>query len=387
MWLLSALFILCAVNRDKQHRANTEAKARQPASTSRQAYMNASAAIPAPTSGSDVTTGVVTPHGSPMLGAHSSVANMLFSSVGDGRGKNGSASMDGPGVRKQDNDGNAGGGDPSVRPIRLPERTPSLLAGMNSSAQPGVHPSPVSSSGEPFLPNFGMDIAGPGSSHTQQPGHGEEATSSSAYVSDMDAALPQVGRLSHQLEVGPISQGAMDTLGARSQEPVRPPLGTMHDVQGNISGGVDGTDSELMIRNAAGVLSPVRTPAGGAPSTSSHHLVNSQYWHGGSGPAEEHSEVDAMAHMQVQKRDAGPQSTGTPKSGAGSGVRRMKDAVHRAMMEMQHDMHEQQLKVFSVLGRGGYGTVYHGGAPALTMHLFCSTVPRVPRVSLVLVVV
>ena len=363
MWLLTALCILCAVNRDKRRRANGDAKATQQTSNANRAYINAGAAMPAPTSGSDVTTGVVTPHGSPMLGAHSSVANMLFSSGGDGRGKNGSTSMDVPGMYKHDNDMNS---DAPVRPIRMPERTPSMLAGMHSSAQHGVYPSPVSSSGEPFLPNFGMDIAGGGS----VTGRAEEATNSSAYASDMERALSQGRWPSHHSEVGPISPTAVDTLGAHMQAPGRPPLGTMHDVPDNFSGGVDGIDSEYFIRNAAGVMPPVQTPSG-APSTGSHHLAHAPHWHGTSGAAEEYNDTDAMANMHAQRRDAGPRSTGTPQSAAGSGVRRMKDAVHRAMMEMQHDMQEQQLKVFSVLGRGGYGTVYHGAAPVPRLWQSC----------------
>jgi hypothetical protein len=34
-----------------------------------------------------------------------------------------------------------------------------------------------------------------------------------------------------------------------------------------------------------------------------------------------------------------------------------------AQEEPQVELHEGQLKVFSVLGRGGFGTVYHGALP------------------------
>jgi hypothetical protein len=46
-----------------------------------------------------------------------------------------------------------------------------------------------------------------------------------------------------------------------------------------------------------------------------------------------------------------------------SAQRRLQDAVEKHQAMLQADLQEEQLKVFSVLGRGGFGTVYHGALP------------------------
>lgn len=358
LWLVMALMTLCIVNWDKKQLKNGDSRLRQQPSSSRRLHhihTGTAAAMPAPTSGSDVTTGVVTPHGSPMMGgAQTSVANMLFNSAGDGRGKNGSTPRDGPGMHRHETDMNSQTPNGSMRHVRLSDQPlSSSLAVVHSSSQPGAHPSPVSSSGEPFLPNFGMEIG----THDVHSRTGEPTHSSAYDASDMaaartDSALAALGRSSHHGDAASGSHSGMHSLADLSQEPTpaRPPVGTMHEVHGHVLGSVD---SEL-VRHAAGVGSPHRMIAGGSLSTSSH-LVQSQ-----------HSEVDGAVYMQSQIRENALHPSNSlgpvlsPQSAAGSGVRRMKDAVHRAMMEMQHDMHEPQLQVFSVLGRGGYGTVYHG---------------------------
>lgn len=50
-------------------------------------------------------------------------------------------------------------------------------------------------------------------------------------------------------------------------------------------------------------------------------------------------------------------------SGRTERVASIKEAVKRAVEEMQDDLQEQQLQVFSMLGQGTSGTVYHGAVP------------------------
>jgi hypothetical protein len=375
-WLLTALFVLCAVKRDKQRRAKTEAREQQQPSTSRRSHLHT--AIPAPTSGSDITTGVVTPHGSPMIGGPQSSAHMLFHSAGD-RSKNGSSSVDGTGSYKYDIEVDGGDTNGSMQHIRLPERSASSLTGMHSSSQQAVHPSPVSSSGEPFLPNFGTALGNESMVAAGTREWGGEGTTSSIHDPACEVAsamTPEPGfagqarssrRASGDVEL--MKQATHEARGARPQAPVRPPVGTMHVVGDRLAS----VDSEL-VQNAAGVVSPKLTPRG-MNRTSSHHLSSQEWYSANGAPDLPHSEVDATAHMQLNRRDSAHLQSGginsigdTPKSTASGGVRRMKDAVHGAMMEMQHDMQEQQVKVFSVLGRGGYGTVYHGAPGSASPH-------------------
>ena len=38
-------------------------------------------------------------------------------------------------------------------------------------------------------------------------------------------------------------------------------------------------------------------------------------------------------------------------------------AIRDMQLELQHDLHEEDMQIFGLLGKGGFGTVYHGAPP------------------------
>jgi hypothetical protein len=58
---------------------------------------------------------------------------------------------------------------------------------------------------------------------------------------------------------------------------------------------------------------------------------------------------------------------------------RLQSAVHAMESELQGDLADAHLRLFSVLGRGGFGTVYHGAHAELVWRsrlAFCNHEPH-----------
>jgi hypothetical protein len=114
-------------------------------------------------------------------------------------------------------------------------------------------------------------------------------------------------------------------------------------------------DSRLLSAlESAGAGGAIKAAAAGAPAAS------------GSGRRGGAAAQQAQQQRQLSAMMSTTLSLASRPESEGSGIRGLKDTVHAAVQELQGalqaDLHEEQLKVFSVIGRGGFGTVYHGAA-------------------------
>jgi hypothetical protein len=60
---------------------------------------------------------------------------------------------------------------------------------------------------------------------------------------------------------------------------------------------------------------------------------------------------------------AGAQSSSASGASSGRGIAGIKETVHNAVVDIQGSVHVPDVQVFSMLGKGGFGVVYHGALP------------------------
>lgn len=334
LWLFITGFILLIIRHDRANRAKADEEVRGLAASTTvngNSITDEARSLISRTSGSDMTTGVVTPGvgapQSPINMTHSRASNTLFNtaehSVGAGSTVMGS------------------------------------LTGAPVSPQRSTQPrSPQSSvvnerNGEPYLPHLSaVELATPRSDE-------EEALAAAASVAAGSSirASESVG--------GPMRLTAMEQL---RREPSHGGQGRSGSMNGYGAVREESVDREL-VRKAAGVGTPTNKSSlsgigtGGDESPVGRVLSMLEEQH----TAEGRRFASGTAGVSAGASAAGSAEVLRSQSDSMASVRRMKEAVHREMMEMQGDLQEQQLKIFSVLGRGGYGTVYHGAASSVAV--------------------
>lgn len=123
----------------------------------------------------------------------------------------------------------------------------------------------------------------------------------------------------------------------------------------------------------------LRTSSGKTPNRHSNALT-------------QHSARDSERFMPGEIRDAekcasGKSSLSVPRSGAAPSdetssastkvnVRALQTTVHNAVADMQNDLNDEALRVYDVLGQGGFGTVYHGAFSTVLNARHCSECMR-----------
>ena len=73
-------------------------------------------------------------------------------------------------------------------------------------------------------------------------------------------------------------------------------------------------------------------------------------------------EIPGSAGPEPSAKSAmsGDRSIDASSSSAKMNVRALQTTVHNAVSDMQSDLNDEALRVYDVLGQGGFGTVYHG---------------------------
>ena len=349
MWATITVFILLAVRRDRALRKKAEEELRGfnvSMAANGTSIAEEARSLISRTSGSDMTTAVVTPGvgapQSPMNMSQSRASNTLFNTADNSVGAGSTVGM-------------------------------GSLTGVPASPQRStVQRSPHSSGGggEPYLPHLSaVELATPRSDDEEV----LAAVTSVAAGSGRGAESAGGG--------GPMRLMAMEQL--RREPSHGAHAGRSGSTNGGFGAGREESVDRELVRKAAGVGTPTHksSPSGMAtggdesPAGRALSMLEEQHTAEGRRPPSV-AALSATNSAEVLRS----------QSDSVASVRRMKEAVHREMMEMQGDLQEQQLKIFSVLGRGGYGTVYHGApwpaprgglpAPPLRLPLRTSCPPR-----------
>jgi hypothetical protein len=183
----------------------------------------------------------------------------------------------------------------------------------------------------------------PGPSKTQNEfdsfsGNPSSATPHATSKHSCRAATGATSRSGSTSASGSLAPSCSQASDARLQHVAAEPLSTSHDA------------SEARV-TAAAVAAGVR--AGAAALRSSHSDTSS-----------DSRQRPAVPRPAIAYRDISGQTGGSSSRDSNAIVYAARSQVANAVLQMQgelqEELHEDRLSIYSVLGRGGFGTVYHG---------------------------
>lgn len=146
----------------------------------------------------------------------------------------------------------------------------------------------------------------------------------------------------------------------------------LHSPDGGAAGGDDlvrsGSSAGRMTRDDSSVLRPA---SGATPtlhtgaSAGGHGSGSARVVSGTSGPltAEGTSGAPATARSTAVTSDGSGGGGGGSKRAVAEVRGEVQQAVAALQGALQEELHEDELQLYDVLGRGGFGTVYHGASP------------------------